>query len=38
MFHTVGEFKTGNARFQALIQFDLLSFEQKFLSFENILF
>ena len=33
--HTKGEIKTGNARFHALFQFDLLSFDQNFLSFEN---
>ena len=36
--HTVGEIKTGNARFHALIVFDLHSFDRNILSFENILF
>ena len=34
----MGEIKTGNARFLALIQFDLHSFDQNILSFENVLF
>ena len=34
----MGEIKTGNARFHALIQFDLHSFDQNILSFENVLF
>ena len=40
IFHTVtiDEIKTGNARFHALAQFDLHSFDQNFLSFENSLF
>ena len=32
----MGEIKTGNARFHALIQFDLQSFDQNILNFENI--
>ena len=38
MFHTVGEIKTGNARFLAKLHFDLHSFDQNILSFENSLF
>ena len=34
----MSEIKTGNARFHALIQFDLHSFDQNILSFENVLF
>ena len=36
--YRIGEMKTGKARFHALIQFDLHSFDQYILSFENILF
>ena len=36
MFHTIGEIKTGKARFHALIQFDLHNFDQNILSFKNI--
>ena len=32
----IGEIKTGNTRFHALIQVDLHSFDQNILSFENI--
>ena len=35
---TIGEIKTGNARFHALTQFDLHSFDQNILSFKNTLF
>ena len=35
MFHTIGETKTGNARFHAQFQVDLDSFDQNILSFEN---
>ena len=38
IFHTVDEIKTENARFHALIQFDLHSFDQNILGFEDILF
>ena len=38
IFHTIGEIKTGNAWFHALFQFDLHSFDQNTLSFENSLF
>ena len=37
MLHTIGDIKTGNARFHTLIEFDLQSFDQNILSFENIL-
>ena len=36
--HTIGEIKTGNVTFHALIEFDLQSFDQNILSFENINF
>ena len=38
MFHTIGEINSGNARFHARFQFDLQSFDQNILSFENSLF
>ena len=38
ILHSIGETNTGNARFQAPFQFDLHSFDQNLLSFENSLF
>ena len=38
VFDTIGEINTGNARFHAEFQFDLHSFDQNILSFENSLF
>ena len=35
-FRTTGEIKTENARFHAQLQFDLHSFDQTILSFEDI--
>ena len=35
MFDTTGEINTGNARFHAQFQFDLHSFDQNILIFEN---
>ena len=37
-YNTISEINAGNARFHAQLQFDLLSFDQNFLSFENSLF
>ena len=37
IFHTVGEINTGNARFHSQFHFDLHSFDQNILSFENSL-
>ena len=36
--YNIGEINTGNARFHAQFQFDLHSFDQNILSFENSLF
>ena len=38
ILYTIGEIKTGNARFHAQLQFDLNSFDQNILSLENSLF
>ena len=38
IFHTIGEINSGNARFRAQSRFDLHSFDQNIVSFENSLF
>ena len=38
IFHSIGEINTGKARFMHTVQFDLDSFHQNILSFENSLF
>ena len=38
VFHTIGEINTGNAKFHAQFQFDLLSFDLNILSFKSSLF